>query len=529
MALGIVSGSEVDTPAVGVKVNGGAFRSAALQKGDARAGMAEAVGGLFGDVSGQIAQNRRARQVFDADLAMKRTYDQFNESLVNNPDEGTWLPLWEQQSKEARDSILDNPHMGPDTKRLVTQKLDNWYESGRNATNIAALQKGVNESWKSASADAIDYANRGMLNEANQTMDAAVANHAGLSTDAARLKKQFPIMATEANANQAIQRFPIDSPKVLPKLTGWDALPQDKKRTLLHLGTEAMHGAQSANLDSWSEKLDNSPTHTIDEKAFKADLDKGLISQKGYDNVEARMKRLVAEDQKQASLEDRNEALLTMLDITNANAVGSTDPNGQKAQFTDRISGIADRGLRLRATKMLDEKFQAAAKEGKSAEKPVHRDQLDFMKQDFDEGSAFVPMTEGKPATPKYFGLSTTEAEPPKYVAGGIKGIEKMPDNEFKDQFGENAKKSDVIEAARLNYATKQKAYLDWAESEKGQNATPEEAATERKRLEHPDASSAARDQAAKAIPKQISSEEEFNALKPGDPFIFNGRVGTKN
>ena len=77
-----------------------------------------------------------------------------------------------------------------------------------------------------------------------------------------------------------------------------------------------------------------------------------------------------------------------------------------------------------------------------------------------------------------------------RYVAGGIKGLQKKygsDPEQLEEDFGKGAKLSDIIEAARLNYATKQKDYLDWSHSEKGQNATPEEAAAERRRLEAPD------------------------------------------
>ena len=64
-----------------------------------------------------------------------------------------------------------------------------------------------------------------------------------------------------------------------------------------------MRGQQAANLDQWSDKLDDSPDHALDKAAFKKDLDSGQISQKGYDSVVTRQKRLVDADQKQASLE----------------------------------------------------------------------------------------------------------------------------------------------------------------------------------------------------------------------------------
>jgi hypothetical protein len=533
--LGIVAGSEVDSPSAGVQLSAKPFRNAALAKGRLAQGGAAAVGGVFQDVADKIQENRNARQVFDADLAMRKTYDNFTAQMVNMPDEGTWLPAWKEQTQALRDQILDNPHLGPDVKNQLSMKMDGWEEATTAATNTAALLKGHTESRKSAIADATYAANQGHVDGpggANTIMDAAVANHAFSPEEAARLKKVFPLQATEANANQAIQRFPIEAPKILPTLKGWDTLEPDRKRVMLHVATEAMRGQQAANLDQWSDKLDDSPDHALDKSAFKKDLDSGQISQKGYDSVLTRQKRLVDADQKQASLEDRNEALLTMLDITNANAVGSKDPKAQKADFTDRINGITDPALRLRATKMLDEKFTAAEKEGASAEKPVHREQLDFMKQDFEQGTAFVPMTNGKPATSKWFGLSSADAEPPEHVPGGINGLEKKyredPD-QFHEDFGKDDKLDDVIEAARLNYATKQQAYLDWSKSEKGQNATPEEAANERKRLERPDAMSAAKDQATRSIPKEISSEEDFNALQPGDSFIFNGRMGVKN
>ena len=67
MAVPIVSGSEVNTPASTVPLDSRAFREAALAPGRLAEAIGQNVGGFFQDVSQQIQDVRNSRQVFEAD------------------------------------------------------------------------------------------------------------------------------------------------------------------------------------------------------------------------------------------------------------------------------------------------------------------------------------------------------------------------------------------------------------------------------------------------------------------------------
>lgn len=441
MPLGIVPGSEVSTPSAAVPISGQPFREAALAKGQLAQGTGQAVGGLFQDVADKIQQNRNARQVFDADLAMRKTYDDFTAKLETMPDEGTWLPAWEQQTQQLKDQVLDNPHLSPDVKRQLGEKFDGWQQATTSATQIAALKKGVNESRKSAIADATYAANQGHVDGpggANTIMDAAVENHAFSPNESERLKKTFGPMAAEANMNQAISRFPLDAPKLLPTLEGWDKMDLERQRTLLHVAREAMHGAQADNGNTWSEKLDESPDHTIDEKAFKRDLDTDQISQKLYDSIHARQKRLIDDDQRKAAHEDRELAGNIGSTMALDNFVGDKHPKETESDYMSQINGVTDGSLRKVLIDQFHRKQEAAQRTGEHEDGPIVKSQLDFMSAHYREAVGAIPLP-GRRA-----GQTT-------YARGGVDRLEAMSNADFREQYGPKANREDLIKQAK-NY-----------------------------------------------------------------------------
>lgn len=481
----------VEAPQAGNQISGSAFRSAALAKGDLGAAIGQDVGGIFQGVADSIQKARNTKVIFQADQALTKTKQDFVASLSTDPelasDPGKWLPAFQEKSQQATDAIMNQDNLSPEAKRHLNMMTKNWTTEATGDIQTAALKRETKDTRDAGLRTANEALADGKVDKAVVSYKAL--NEAGVIGPKMRdaLIAQAPGKAAEGMANQAIARFPIDSPKVLPTLTGWDKIKPANQRILIHQANEARAGAQAANLNSFSQQLDDSPDHTLPDGLKKA-MDSDQITAKGYEGIVTRSKRLVAEDQKQASLEDRNEGLLVGLDLANANFVGSKDPKAQAADFTDRINGVTDVALRTRLTDQLNRKVDAAQSKGEQSEKPVFKEQMDYMKQDFEEGSAFVPMTNGQPATRKWFGLAEDQpAQAPMIVAGGVKGIQKLTEDQMDDYFGKGAKKSDIIEAARLNYAKKQKAFMDWAHDPKNADATPEEAAAERRRLEAPD------------------------------------------
>lgn len=535
--LSIVPGSEVQTPSSGVKMDSSAFREAALAPGKVAAAIGQNVGGLFEEVSANVQANQNARQVFNADLAMRKTKDNFDASLAARPDEGTWLPAWKEQVDQLRESTLENPHVGPDVRRVLEQKFDIYEATTSGALRSKALLKSASETRTSAIASATYAAHQGDLESANNTIDAAVAHFAMTPAEAKKQKLQFPSIAAQSQADTAINTNPIKAPELIKRFEG--TIDPKVMVGITTRAREAQHAAQASNLSEWSQRLDDGPDHTIDTKMLAADRDSGAISQTGYDSIISRQKRMFAEDKKEAARTDRDEALLIGQDLINTNFVGDKAPKETDAGFTDRINGITDVAMRNRLTEQLKRKRDAADKNADSAEKPEIAKQLKMMDADFTDGSAFVPMTNGKPAVKGSWGSSDEPEQPPGHIPGGMKGIEKIYDKsadhvEFHQLFGNDTKLVDVKEAARLNLARKQKEFLDWAHdpANKDKVADPDQVNAERKRIEYSDVSKAVNHAITSNVPRAVNSKEEADALEPGPDgkvhFIYRGKVYTK-
>ena len=129
MALPIVSGSEsIQTPSSTVPLNPEPLRQAALAPGKLAAAIGQDVGSVFQDVTNQVQDIRNTKKVFDADLKMRGTKDQFMSDIVKDPnlasDPGTWVPEYQKRVKATEDQILSQPDLAPVVKRLYDQLLE---------------------------------------------------------------------------------------------------------------------------------------------------------------------------------------------------------------------------------------------------------------------------------------------------------------------------------------------------------------------------------------------------------------------
>lgn len=482
MPLPIVSGSEVATPSSAVKMDSGAFRSAALAPGRVAQAIGQDVGGLFGDIAEKVQANRNARRVFDADLAMRKTKDDFTAKLVEMPDEGTWLPAWKQHTEQVRQQTLDSPHVGPALKKSLSQKFDVWDAATTAEIRTAALLKGATETRQAAVADSTYAAHQGDIEGATNALRVAVEHHAMSAAEAKKIGARFPSIAAQAQADTAISTNPIKALDLIQQFRG-------TIEPAVFVGVEsraraARNAAQRDNLDGFSQQMANSPDGTINPALLSEAVKVGDITQSGANSLLARMKR-------ENIAEDQNLGSLIALDITDHDFVVDKTPEKTANELTERIAGLQNIGLRNRLTQRLQNKMEAAKKKGESDEHPTVQQQLDFMRQDFADGTAFVPMTQGKPAGTGLFGTGfmASSAEPPMYIQGGLNVIEKMDEKQFAKAFGKDAKLSDIVEAARLNYAAKVRAFREWAHDpeNKAKLADPVQVAAERQRLEFDD------------------------------------------
>lgn len=471
-ALGIVSGSEVSTPTSGVKMNSQAFRQAALAPGrvaaslgDKAAAIADNVGGVFQDVSQKIQQNQNARRVFDADLAMRKTKDDFTAQLPKMLDEGTWLPAYKQQVETLRQQTMDNPHIGPDVRRMLNQKFDVWEAATTAEIRTAALLKGAKETRESAVADATYAAHSGDIEGAMHTLNAAVENHAMSPGDVKKISARFPSIAAQAQADTAITTNPIKAPDLIKQFAGIIE-PRVYVGVMAH-AYEMRNKAQADNLNNFAQDLDNSPDGTIDPKQLQQAVKDNQITQRGMDGLVNRMK------QKRIS-EARDTSQLLMTDVLTFDPTTIKDPEAWARGIKEDAAGLPSL-YRNQVTRAVNAKLEATKRKDAQAERPVEMETYGRMRKDYEEGWDLPgARTEEiiKGSGFLGFGQKTAPTGP----------IEPAPDDQ-RTSWQRKAPK-EVRDAANMHFAQQVHKMRDWFTA--NPKATPEEAETYRQSLMQP-------------------------------------------
>lgn len=378
MPLGIVSGSEVNTPTSGVQINSSAFRNAALAPGRVAQGIGEDVGGLFQDVSQKIQSNQNARRVFDADLAMRKTKDDFTANLAKMPDEGTWLPAYKQQVDTLREQTMESPHLGPEVRRQLSMKFDVWEAATTAEIRTAALLKGVKETRKSAIADATYAAHSGDIEGAMNTLNAAVEHHAMTPGDVKKISTRFPSIAAQAQADSIIASNPVQAPDLVKQYEG-KIEPRVYVGVLAH-AYEMRNKAQSDNLNGFAQDLDNSPDGTIDPKVLAEAVKNKDITQRGADGILNRMKQ-----KNQAEARDASQLLMT--DVLTFDATTVKDPEAWARSVKEDAAALPSL-YRNQVTRAVNAKLEATKKKDAQQERPIETETFGRMRKDYEEGWA---------------------------------------------------------------------------------------------------------------------------------------------
>lgn len=383
MALPIVSGSEVSTPVGGTRIDSGAFREAALAPGRLAQAVGQDVGGVFDEVSQKIQANRNASMVFKADLGMRKSKDEFTAQLAKMPDPGTWLPAWKQQVDQQRDAVLNNPHAGPDVKRVLNQKFDVWEAATTSEIRTQALRKGVADSREDAIADSTYAAHQGDIEGAKNILNAAVSHYALSSSDANRIGKRFPTIAAQAQADTAISTNPIKAPELIKQFEG--VMEPRMFVAVQARAREAQNQARSANLNDLAEQMDNSPDGALDPKTISAAVKDGQITQRGADGLIARM-------EKKGIAQAKDDFAVGMMTAQDHDWTEDKTPADSAREMKDDLAHLPP-ALRLRAYNHIDKLRSDAEKKGEKEEKPVQSDIFNRGKQDFSRG-LFRPAVE---------------------------------------------------------------------------------------------------------------------------------------
>lgn len=519
MALQIVSGSEqINTPVGGTKIDSGSFREAALAPGKLAQSIGQNVGGLFEDVSQKMQANQNAQQVFRADLTMRRSKDDFDAQLAKMPDPGTWLPAWKQHVDQQREAILSNPKVGPDVRRVLDQKFNVWEAATTASLRTKALRKSVADSKEDAIADSTYAAHQGDIEGAQNILKAAVDHYALSPSDANRIGKRFPTIAAQAQADVAISTNPIKAPELIKQFEG--VMEPRMFVAIQARAREAQNQARAGNLNDMAVDMDNSPDGTLDPKTISAAVKDGRITQRGADGLIARM-------EKKNVATAKDDFAVAMMDAQDHDWTEDKTPDETAREMKDAAASLPP-ALRLRAYNHIDKLKNDAAKKGEKEEKPVQKEAFNRLKEDREKNGLTIPMS--SLVTEESSGFLGFKSHPAsvrfEHVAGGLKALDKLTDEQVKERFGKDATVDKVKAAEELHYAQQQGKLRDWFKA--NPDATDEQAEKFRQQLEHPYITAAVSAQLLKGHPTAVTTEEEYNALPSNAPFIWNGRVGTK-
>lgn len=491
---GIIQGSEVNTPVGGTQMDSTAFRNAALAPGKIGAAIGQEVSPLFDEVSQKIQANRNARTVFDADLAMRTAKEDFTANLHKMPDEGTWLPQWQETSQNVRDQVLSGPNVGPDVKRHLTMMLDNWQAGTSAEVRTAALVKGIDQTRKSALASSNMAYAQGDIAGGDNILKAATENYAFHPSEAKTLMAQGKITATTSAADSAIASDPINAGKIIDKLK--DDVPPRIFLGIQAHAREAKNAKQSENYNSYSEQVDASPDHTIDPSILRDAVASEDIKQSHMDKIVARMKTISSADKKAANDKETQDFNTSMMEAQEHDWVGDTTPEKTMSDMKAEGLSWANMGLRRRLNKFIDDKSKAAKKQGEALERPVETQIFDDMKQDRSKYGFTVPVTEAEvkggltltpfspfnPKNPISRGPSTTKTV---FLPGGLDALSK-PENDAQIKSMYGVSREELIRAEQQHYANIQQKMREWFQDPSNKNAKYDDAKTHLIELEKP-------------------------------------------
>jgi len=141
-------------------------------------------------------------------------------------------------------------------------------------------------------------------------------------------------------------------------------------------------------------------------------------------------------------------------------------------ELTVQASDISDPLTRARTIKDINHQLQSVQRSGETTDKPFVKEQLEFLKKDFDTRTATVPV----------LGV---------YVRGGADKITDMPQSEIDANWGKGASREDLIKRAgsfverfRGTYTEQMKKFLDYAKA--NPDATPEDLVKARQDIQRP-------------------------------------------
>lgn len=380
----IVSGSEVATPNATPTLDAGPFRAAALAQGQIGQAIGNDVGDFFGQVSQKFQEVKNTRTILDADLAMRKTADDYRDSLKTNPDESTWLPGWKDQSDQVRDNILSGPNVGPDVRRHLTGMLDTWQQANTSEFKTAAQLQTINKAKEAGTAAYTYAAAQGDEVGAKAAIDSLVNSHAIFPEQGDAMKRQVPGLIQKSQVDTGIAN---DPGKTLELLKDTDANGRSKSfpnltpKDLVQLQFQANKENNirlSQALEGHLQDIAATPDGTVDPKQVQgwvnsSDPDQ-RITQKAADNI-------IRKQTQQDTAASKQDFNMLMMRVQNTDFTVDKNATQTAREFKDEAAALPV-ALQRQASQFIDNRLQSAEKQGKTQESPIERDIFERMRND---------------------------------------------------------------------------------------------------------------------------------------------------
>ena len=557
MPLEIVPGSEVQTQVGAAKINAQDFRAAALAKGSVIAGAGEDVAKLFNDVSTKLQDIRNTKHVVDADNAINQFNQQAQENVLKEPKPEGWSQSYNAQFKAFQDQYMaEHPEFGPEVRNHV----QNMLERSKVATDIN-IRTAANKRLLSDTADAVET---GMSRDVNSLpRDAATAKYMnglmllkekGILDDTQYniRVQQAPKVIDMGQFKQGVTTDPIHTWLSLqekdskgnyvnyPSLTG-----EDRDKILTEARAKASE-KQVNNGDKIQNEIRQTPGYLVDRKKIQQYADNHEITQRRADGIinsfrtqDARMEQAMFDQMKaQVVTHDFKNDLWPSLFIGKMKDNASGLSPKLQTEFITFIDGYHKKESQPQVTQ--DNIVAAALKKEMLANYSQSEKNdlfnipmvLSTKKEIVQKNKFWADVTKDIPILAEYkdkeqeVTIDKLKSSPElveKYYGKGVKWDDVT--------FAVNKKRSSDIAAIENFFDPKNPNRLDPTENTKFLNTIKSKWALEQtvaalKGMTMPKVETEKPKEKDRVV---ITSEQEFNNLEKGTPFIYNGKKGVKN
>jgi len=557
MPLEIVPGSEVQTQVGAAKINAQDFRAAALAKGSVVAGAGEDVAKLFNDVSTKLQDIRNTKHVVDADNAINQFNQQAQENVLKEPKPESWSQSYNTQFKAFQDQYMaEHPEFGPEVRNHV----QNMLERSKVATDIN-IRTAANKRLLSDTADAVET---GMSRDVNSLpRDAATAKYMnglmllkekGILDDTQYniRVQQAPKVIDMGQFKQGVTTDPIHTWLSLQEkdskgnYTNYTSLTgEDRDKVLTEARAKASE-KQVNNGDKIQNEIRQTPGYLVDRKKIQQYADNHEITQRRADGIinsfrtqDARMEQAMFDQMKaQVVTHDFKNDLWPSLFIGKIKDNASGLSPKLQTEFITFIDGYHKKESQPQVTQ--DNIVAAALKKEMLANYSQSEKNdlfnipmvLSTKKEIVQKNKFWADVTKDIPILAEYkdkeqeVTIDKLKSSPElveKYYGKGVKWDDVT--------FAVNKKRSSDIAAIENFFDPKNPNRLDPTENTKFLNTIKSKWALEQtvaalKGMTMPKVETEKPKEKDRVV---ITSEQEFNNLEKGTPFIYNGKKGVKN